>query len=49
MEILIQSENFRHILGTSNNIHDGTPLSNFQAMMETVVEYSRERGLRNPF
>lgn len=45
-EILVQSENFRHILGTSNNVFDGTPLANFLAMLEAVSEFARERGLR---
>lgn len=40
-QILKESEGFKHILGTSNNIFDGTPLANFEAMMETVAEYNK--------
>jgi len=44
-EILEQSEGYKHILATSNNIFDGTPLAHFEAMLEAVDEYSEERGL----
>jgi len=44
-EILVQSEGFKHILGTSDEFFDGTPLAHFEGMMEAVDEYSTERGL----
>lgn len=44
-QILEESEGFKHILATSNNIFDETPLAHFEAMLEAVDEYSEERGL----
>ena len=40
LEILRASEGFKHILGTSNNVFSGTPLRNFESMMQAVREYN---------
>ena len=44
-QILDESEGFKHILATSNNIFDDTPLEHFEAMLETVDEYCAAKGL----
>ena len=44
-EILVESEGFKHILSTSDEFFDDTPLAHFEAMLEAVDEYSAERGL----
>jgi len=44
-QILEESEGYKHILATSNNIFDGTPLAHFEAMLEAVNEYSQQRGM----
>jgi hypothetical protein len=43
-QILVESEGFKHISGTSNNVFDGTPLVHFEAMMEAVAEYNKVKG-----
>ncbi len=44
-EILEESADFKHILATSNNIFDDTPLEHFEAMLEAVDEYCAAKGL----
>jgi len=44
-QILEESEGFKHILATSNNIFNDTPLEHFEAMLEAVDEYCAANGL----
>lgn len=44
-QILEESEGFKHILATSNNMFDDTHLEHLEAMLETVDEYCAANGL----
>ena len=39
LEILRQSEGFRHIFSTSNGFYNGTPREHFETMIDTIHEY----------
>jgi hypothetical protein len=43
-KILKESEGFKHILSSGNNVLDDTPLAHFEAMMEAVAGYNENDG-----